>query len=378
MLPLCNYNTPETMHSNLVFPLSSTALSRHGSPRSSSSAPPPSPPPRFLSIDGVFNVRDFGGHATVMGLSSSSSSSPSPSSAIKTRPGIILRSSHLEHITEEGVQQLHALHVSRIFDLRGAQESGQYKAIAQKYKQKTTTGGDDGGHGFDAPLPITALLPLYSAVPFYAVDEKLSTRLERHARTGGETSEVGEQTCTHICVCFVAFCVNTCSYTNLPTNTSAAPHLQSTPEQYLALATSDAGIRAFQTIVRHLLAHPRQPILIHCTLGKDRTGIVFALLLSLVGVPDEAIATEYILSEQGLEPAGAKMVSMLGALCPDLALETVTRTVDGLKRCHAKCMLGFLRALRESCGGANGYTRDLCGLSEPEIACIRDILTVRR
>ncbi|KAG6066845.1 hypothetical protein E4U32_005212 [Claviceps aff. humidiphila group G2b] len=330
------------MHSNLVFPLSSTAISRHGSPRSSSSAPPPSPPPRFLSIDGVFNVRDFGGHATVMGLSSSSSSSSSPSSAIKTRPGIILRSSHLEHITEEGVQQLHALHVSRIFDLRGAQESGQYKAIAQKYKQKTTgAGGDDGGHEFDAPSPIAALMPLYSAVPFYAVDEKLSTRLERHARTGGETSE-------------------------------------STPEQYLALATSEAGIRAFQTIIRHLLAHPRQPILIHCTLGKDRTGIVFALLLSLAGVPDEAIATEYILSEQGLEPAGAKMVSMLGALCPDLALETVTRTVDGLKRCHAKCMLGFLRALRESCGGANGYTRDLCGLSEPEIACIRDILTVRR
>ncbi|KAG6039626.1 hypothetical protein E4U19_004926 [Claviceps sp. Clav32 group G5] len=331
------------MHSNLVFPLSSAALSRHGSPRSSSSAPPPSPPPppRFLSIEGVFNVRDFGGHPAVMGLSSSSSSSSSsPGSAVKTRPGIILRSSHLEHITEEGVQQLRALHVSRIFDLRGAQESGQYRAIAQKYNQKNA-GRGDGGHGSDAPSPIAALLPLYSAVPFYAVDEKLSTRLERHARTGGENSE-------------------------------------STPEQYLALATSEPGIRGFQTIIRHLLAHPRKPILIHCTLGKDRTGIVFALLLSLAGVPDEAIATEYTLSEQGLEPAGAKMVSVLGTLCPDLALETVTRTVDGLKRCHAKCMLGFLRALRESCGGANGYARDLCGLGEPEIACIREILTVRR
>ncbi|KAG6023452.1 hypothetical protein E4U40_003963 [Claviceps sp. LM458 group G5] len=331
------------MHSNLVFPLSSAALSRHGSPRSSSSAPPPSPPPppRFLSIKGVFNVRDFGGHAAVMGLSSSSSSSSSsPASAVKTRPGIILRSSHLEHITEEGVQQLRALHVSRIFDLRGAKESGQYRAIAQKYNQKNA-GRGDGGHGSDAPSPIAALLPLYSAVPFYAVDEKLSTRLERHARTGGENSE-------------------------------------STPEQYLALATSEAGISGFQTIIRHLLTHPRKPILIHCTLGKDRTGIVFALLLSLAGVPDEAIATEYTLSEQGLEPAGAKMISVLGTLCPDLALETVTRTVDGLKRCHAKCMLGFLRALRESCGGANGYARDLCGLGEPEIACIREILTVRR
>ena len=46
--------------------------------------------------------------------------------------------------------------------------------------------------------------------------------------------------------------------------------------------------------VLHELAQPETlPALVHCTAGKDRTGIVIALLLSVLGVPDEAIARDY-------------------------------------------------------------------------------------
>ena len=38
----------------------------------------------------------------------------------------------------------------------------------------------------------------------------------------------------------------------------------------------------------------------HCTAGKDRTGVLVALVLALVGVEDEVIAKEYALTEQGL------------------------------------------------------------------------------
>lgn len=37
----------------------------------------------------------------------------------------------------------------------------------------------------------------------------------------------------------------------------------------------------------------RRPILVHCTGGKDRTGIVVALLLDVLGVPDELIIDDY-------------------------------------------------------------------------------------
>ncbi len=38
------------------------------------------------------------------------------------------------------------------------------------------------------------------------------------------------------------------------------------------------------------------PALVHCSAGKDRTGIVIALILAVLGVPDEVIAADYGLS----------------------------------------------------------------------------------
>jgi protein-tyrosine phosphatase len=52
--------------------------------------------------------------------------------------------------------------------------------------------------------------------------------------------------------------------------------------------------------IRHLFgrfADPAQyPVLIHCTQGKDRTGIVVALLLLLLGVPRTTIMEDYMLT----------------------------------------------------------------------------------
>ncbi|HWE60959.1 MAG TPA: tyrosine-protein phosphatase, partial [Chloroflexota bacterium] len=42
------------------------------------------------------------------------------------------------------------------------------------------------------------------------------------------------------------------------------------------------------------------PAVVHCTAGKDRTGIVVALLLGLAGVPVETIAADYALTAQYL------------------------------------------------------------------------------
>ncbi|MBU6954238.1 tyrosine-protein phosphatase [Hahella sp. HN01] len=39
------------------------------------------------------------------------------------------------------------------------------------------------------------------------------------------------------------------------------------------------------------------PLLIHCTAGKDRTGVVVALILALIDVPQDVIVEEYLLSD---------------------------------------------------------------------------------
>jgi protein-tyrosine phosphatase len=53
---------------------------------------------------------------------------------------------------------------------------------------------------------------------------------------------------------------------------------------------------------REFASANRYPILIHCTQGKDRTGLLVALILLLLDVPLDAITYDYCLSESELLP----------------------------------------------------------------------------
>ena len=53
-------------------------------------------------------------------------------------------------------------------------------------------------------------------------------------------------------------------------------------------------------IVRALAEPDALPALIHCTAGKDRTGLVAGLVQGWLGVPDELIAADYALSAERL------------------------------------------------------------------------------
>ncbi len=49
----------------------------------------------------------------------------------------------------------------------------------------------------------------------------------------------------------------------------------------------------------------------HCTAGKDRTGVICALVLSLCGVPDAVVAHEYALTDLGLAPRREEFIAQL-------------------------------------------------------------------
>jgi protein-tyrosine phosphatase len=70
-------------------------------------------------------------------------------------------------------------------------------------------------------------------------------------------------------------------------------------EMYLSIAVAcgDSVARCLRTI-----AECDHAVVFHCAAGRDRTGIVAAMLLASLGVPDETIVTDYALSDQALEP----------------------------------------------------------------------------
>jgi protein-tyrosine phosphatase len=53
----------------------------------------------------------------------------------------------------------------------------------------------------------------------------------------------------------------------------------------------------FRALFAHLL-DDRAPLVIHCTAGKDRTGFACALVLHALGVPDDVIGEDYLLTNR--------------------------------------------------------------------------------
>ncbi|KFX94755.1 hypothetical protein V490_04194 [Pseudogymnoascus sp. VKM F-3557] len=58
----------------------------------------------------------------------------------------------------------------------------------------------------------------------------------------------------------------------------------------------------YKAVFTHIRDNPTKPILFHCAAGKDRTGVLAALILKVAGAPNDAIAHDYLLTRVGTEP----------------------------------------------------------------------------
>jgi protein-tyrosine phosphatase len=110
--------------------------------------------------------------------------------------------------------------------------------------------------------------------------------------------------------------------------------------------------------------------LFHCAAGRDRTGIIAALLLGLVGVTDGQIAMDYVQSNRN-----ARRVTKKLAENPLYAHNDKDRPEVILL--HERSILGFMRLLREQYGGPRQFCLD-SGVSEETIAVIEEYFVIAR
>jgi protein-tyrosine phosphatase len=52
----------------------------------------------------------------------------------------------------------------------------------------------------------------------------------------------------------------------------------------------------YKKFFRHIVENNAEPILFHCTAGKDRAGFASAMILSVLGVPREKVIEDYLLT----------------------------------------------------------------------------------
>ena len=103
--------------------------------------------------------------------------------------------------------------------------------------------------------------------------------------------------------------------------------------------------------VRAVMDPARQPALFHCAAGKDRTGVVAALLLQVLGVPDETVVADYVLTADALEPIMTRLQAI------ELYAQMLGPSPLEAQQPRAEHMTGFLGWLAER-GGAAGWLLD--------------------
>jgi protein-tyrosine phosphatase len=121
-------------------------------------------------------------------------------------------------------------------------------------------------------------------------------------------------------------------------------------------------------VFRRLAGADGIPAVLHCTAGKDRTGVTAALLLLLLGVPREWVIEDYALTgrytegriraaeryfrERGIDPS--RVSALMGS-----EPATLAAALDHLDAAH---------------GGAERWAHEQAGLTDAELAALRSAL----
>lgn len=112
-----------------------------------------------------------------------------------------------------------------------------------------------------------------------------------------------------------------------------------------------------------LIAGARSSVMFHCTAGKDRTGVVAAILLMLAGASRADVLADYILTAAYLREPLKKLVES----DPDIPSFIIFPKVEYME--------AFLDRFEAAHGGARGYLASI-GLAEEETRSITQRLTL--
>jgi protein-tyrosine phosphatase len=112
-----------------------------------------------------------------------------------------------------------------------------------------------------------------------------------------------------------------------------------------------------------------EPTLVHCTVGKDRTGVTIALALDAVGADRDAIVDDYALTASQLPPErNRRIAAYLRSVHPE-AVNAVALATES----PASVMRDLLAHVDERWGSTTGYLR-ANGMTDAELDALTQAL----
>lgn len=126
----------------------------------------------------------------------------------------------------------------------------------------------------------------------------------------------------------------------------------------------------YRQFLAELLAARGAPVLFHCTAGKDRTGFAAAVVLRLLGVPEEAIVADYLRSH-AYSLAARRRDLLLLRLLKGPAITAIVRTLLGVEAAYLQAAF---TAIDQTYGSFEAYAREGLGLDQAAIDQLRAAL----
>ena len=124
-------------------------------------------------------------------------------------------------------------------------------------------------------------------------------------------------------------------------------------------------VEAYKQLASELL-NTERGFLLHCSAGKDRTGFGAAIILSMLGVDEETVMQDYLISNQASELAVRMKARMLEQMTmngqPIPVNDEVVAIMSGVQQHYLQ---GAFAELEEHYGGVRGYLEAI-GISAAE------------
>ena len=227
------------------------------------------------------------------------------------RWGVVLRSGSLSSLTDVAVAQLGTIGVQVVYDLRSAEE-------AHVAPDRLPSGADYRHRPVVDPARFSQLKALWMVL--FRRNQLSEGLFEGYTRVmiDGNASIIGEMLTT--------------------------------------IAESDSGA-----------------VLVHCTAGKDRTGVFIAILLHLLGVPLETISADYNISNQFYDQFAKRLQTDLAVL---RRLQLSNEQIKPLLIADPDLLRRSLTYIVDHYGSIERYAIEKAGVSEQTLARLRTRLLV--
>lgn len=137
-------------------------------------------------------------------------------------------------------------------------------------------------------------------------------------------------------------------YRNLPVQDPADPDDLFTTLADIYIGLVDRRPELYAAAAAAILDAPTGGVVVHCAGGKDRTGLVIAMVLSIAGVDRDLVAADYAVTERRLREANERYLA-------NVTDERRRELIRGLQATKPETMLRTLEHVDAEHGGVTTY-----------------------